>query len=121
MCLNNFYAAIICFICSFVVTNEGANAIEFCQKYPEVIIYIFTASILAALGQICIFLLVSQFGALVCSVTTTTRKFFTIMASVILYGHHLAVRQWLGVALVFTGLFSNVLYHHFYVRKSKTK
>ena len=35
---------------------------------------------------------------------TTTRKLFTILASVLYYGHVLTMQQWSGVALVFLGL-----------------
>lgn len=35
---------------------------------------------------------------------TTTRKFFTILASVVFYGNALVSRQWVGVVLVFLGL-----------------
>mmetsp|Transcript_124062 Transcript_124062/g.185423 ORF Transcript_124062/g.185423 Transcript_124062/m.185423 type:complete len:323 (+) Transcript_124062:15-983(+) len=110
MMLNNLYASIICFVCAFVFTNQGMRAIEFCQKYPEVWQYLGIASVLAALGQVCIFLLVSQFGALACSITTTTRKFFTILVSILYYGHQLSDKQWLGVFLVFIGLSVHVAY-----------
>jgi hypothetical protein len=33
------------------------------------------------------------------------RKFFTVLASVIFFGNSLAGRQWVGVVLVFAGLF----------------
>jgi UDP-galactose transporter B1 len=33
------------------------------------------------------------------------RKFFTVLASVIFFGNSLLGRQWLGVVLVFAGLF----------------
>ena len=48
---------------------------------------------------------VTSFGSLVCSLVTTTRKFFTIVFSVLLFGNSLASQQWLGIVLVFTGLF----------------
>lgn len=35
---------------------------------------------------------------------TTTRKFFTILASVVFFGNVLTSQQWSGVALVFCGL-----------------
>jgi len=35
---------------------------------------------------------------------TTTRKFFTILFSVFLYGHVLSLQQWTGVSMVFLGL-----------------
>ena len=40
---------------------------------------------------------------------TTTRKLFTILFSVMLYGHVLSSLQWLGVALVFVGLSIDVV------------
>jgi drug/metabolite transporter (DMT)-like permease len=36
--------------------------------------------------------------------SSSTRKFFTILLSVLLYGHSLQALQWTGVALVFFGL-----------------
>lgn len=46
---------------------------------------------------------VSEFGPLPCSVVTTTRKFFTVLASVIIFGNVLLGRQWIGAILVFSG------------------
>ena len=51
-----------------------------------------------------IFLTVTHFGPLTCSIFTTTRKFFTILGSVIIFSHPLLGRQWVGVVLVFVGL-----------------
>lgn len=51
-----------------------------------------------------IFITVTTFGPLTTSIVTTTRKFFTILASVLFYGNALVLRQWLGVVLVFLGL-----------------
>ncbi len=47
---------------------------------------------------------VSNFGPLPCSIATTTRKFFTILCSVIFFGNPLVNTQWLAVFLVFLGL-----------------
>uniref|UniRef100_A0A1I8F9L8 UAA transporter n=1 Tax=Macrostomum lignano TaxID=282301 RepID=A0A1I8F9L8_9PLAT len=52
---------------------------------------------------------VVNYGPLNCSLVTTTRKFFTILGSVILFGHPLTNRQWLGTCLVFVGLFGESL------------
>lgn len=51
-----------------------------------------------------IFMTVTSFGPLTCSIITTTRKFFTILASVIFFQNPMNNRQWLGTAMVFTGL-----------------
>lgn len=62
------------------------------------------------LGQFFIFLMVANFGPLACSVVTTTRKFFTVLCSVLLFGNVLIARQWLGAVLVFAALFVDMLY-----------
>ena len=49
---------------------------------------------------------VSDFGPLPCSIITTTRKFFTVLFSVIIFGTILAGHQWIGVVLVFSGIIS---------------
>ena len=51
-----------------------------------------------------IFLTVTHFGPLTCSVITTTRKFFTILGSVLIFRHPLTTLQWTGTVLVFAGL-----------------
>jgi len=51
-----------------------------------------------------IFLTVTYFGPLTCSIMTTTRKFFTILGSVLIFGHPLTALQWTGTVLVFAGL-----------------
>ncbi len=54
--------------------------------------------------QVFIFTTITNFGPLTCSIFTTTRKFFTILGSVIFFGNSLLTRQWIGVVLVFMGL-----------------
>jgi len=56
--------------------------------------------------QYFIFMCVSEFGPLPCSVATTTRKFFTVLASVIIFGNSLISRQWFGACFVFAGIYS---------------
>ena len=51
-----------------------------------------------------IFLTVTYFGPLTCSIFTTTRKFFTILGSVLIFRHPLSILQWTGTVLVFAGL-----------------
>lgn len=46
---------------------------------------------------------VVYFGPLTCSIVTTTRKFFTILGSVILFGNVMSTMQWVGTVLVFLG------------------
>jgi len=39
---------------------------------------------------------------------TTTRKFFSILGSVIIHGHTISTIQWIGVIFVFAGLSAEV-------------
>lgn len=48
---------------------------------------------------------VVYFGPLTCSIITTTRKFFTILASVVLFANPISPMQWVGTILVFLGEF----------------
>lgn len=63
-----------------------------------------------AVVQHFIFLTVSTFGPLTCSVITTTRKFFTILSSVIFFQHPLTVIQWFATVLVFVGLMLDTVF-----------
>ncbi|CAB0029656.1 unnamed protein product [Trichogramma brassicae] len=63
-----------------------------------------------ALGQYFIFLTVSEYGPLACSIATTTRKCFTVLASVLFFGNSMLPRQWLATFIVFFGLFLDGLY-----------
>jgi UDP-galactose transporter B1 len=103
MTFMNFYAVIIVFVAMFV-TDGFFPAIAFCTRYPEVVWEIASFSILSALGQTVIMYTLFRFNSLVLTTITTTRKFFTILGSVIVFGHVLNEYQMLGVFLVFLGL-----------------
>lgn len=95
---------------AIVVSGEGLVFVNFVQRHPSVMWQLITFSIASALGQFFIFLTVSDFGPLPCSIVTTTRKFFTVLGSVILFGNTLLPRQWLATVIVFTGLFLDSMY-----------
>ncbi|KRX99453.1 Solute carrier family 35 member B1 [Trichinella pseudospiralis] len=66
-----------------------------------------------------IFMTVTEFGPLTCSIATTTRKFFTVLASVIFFQNPLTLRQWIGTVLVFLGLSLDSFYGKAPVKKEK--
>jgi len=99
----NVYAAVYLAI-GLVVTGEGVEAVGFVQRHPTVLFNILVFGIASAIGQNFIFTTINNFGPLTCSIFTTTRKFFTILGSVLIFSNPLQGRQWLGVALVFFGL-----------------
>ncbi len=57
-----------------------------------------------------IYMMIVNFGSLMCSIVTTTRKFFTVLASVVLFSHTMSNQQMVGAALVFTGLMADQLF-----------
>lgn len=95
---------VILTLAGLAITGEGERAVYFVLRHPEVLLNIVLFSLASAIGQIFIFYTITLFGPLTCSIFTTTRKFFTILASVIIFGNALLTRQWFGVVLVFVGL-----------------
>lgn len=93
---------------ALVLTGEGKSFVAFALKHPELFGHLASLALAGAIGQLFIFMMVSGFGPLPCSVVTTTRKFFTVLFSVLFFGNNLSSRQWLGTFLVFTGLFADM-------------
>lgn len=75
----------VALLAGIIFTGEYSTFYEFQAKYPNVWGYILVYSLCSAVGQHFIFVTVVTFGPLMCSVITTTRKFFTILCSVILF------------------------------------
>lgn len=119
MTYMNFFAVLLVGA-ALVVTQSLMPAIEFCQRFPEVLIEIVLFSLASAIGQNFVLHTVFRFNSLIVTTITTTRKFFTILASVLWFGHHLNLTQWLGVAMVFSGLGMDIV-QKYYQRKQKHK
>jgi len=93
-----------------LATGEIWTFLAFVSRHPAIIWQLASVSVASALGQYFIFMCVSEFGPLPCSLITTTRKFFTVLGSVVIFGNSLLNRQWAGAALVFTGLVLDGIY-----------
>ncbi|XP_032831428.2 solute carrier family 35 member B1 [Petromyzon marinus] len=93
-----------------LVTGEIFEFVSFTERHPAILYKILLFSITSALGQNFIFMTVVSFGPLTCSIITTTRKFFTILASVLLFSNPMSSFQWVGTVLVFMGLGMDSLY-----------
>lgn len=109
MYFTNYWSCIFLGV-AIVGTGEIRWFVEFLSRHPLTIAYLGALSVTSAIGQLFIYLMVQEFGPLPCSIVTTTRKFFTVLASVIFFGNSLTGRQWLGTALVFLGLFLDTYY-----------
>jgi UDP-galactose transporter B1 len=60
-----------------------------------------------ALGQVFIFITISKFGALTCSIIGLARKVTTLVASIYFYGHHLNGIQFSGLVLSVASMVMN--------------
>ncbi|XP_054616480.1 solute carrier family 35 member B1 isoform X1 [Dunckerocampus dactyliophorus] len=100
-----FFGVTECFVPAVVLwTGEVWEFLSFTERYPSILYNILLFGMTSALGQTFIFMTVVYFGPLTCSIVTTTRKFFTILGSVILFGNVMSGMQWFGTILVFLGL-----------------
>lgn len=81
------------------------NSIEFVQAYPRIVPDIATLSVSAVAGQFAISYTIQSFGALLYAGIMTTRQFFSVLASDIIFKHGLTTLQWTGACMVFSALF----------------
>lgn len=107
MLAMNYWSTLILGV-ALLVTGEGKSFLEFSFKYPELHLHLAALALAGAIGQLFIFMMVSSFGPLPCSIVTTTRKFFTVLFSVLFFGNLISGRQWMGTLLVFSGLFADM-------------
>ncbi|PTB67449.1 UAA transporter [Trichoderma citrinoviride] len=84
--------------------GELNAALEFVTKYPAVWKDVLGFAACGALGQVFIFYTLSTFSSVLLVTVTVTRKMFTMILSVVAFGHRLTQMQWLGVGLVFGGI-----------------
>eukprot|EP01117_Protostelium_nocturnum_P009837 TRINITY_DN3507_c0_g1_i1.p1 TRINITY_DN3507_c0_g1~~TRINITY_DN3507_c0_g1_i1.p1 ORF type:complete len:331 (-),score=66.29 TRINITY_DN3507_c0_g1_i1:29-1021(-) len=99
----NAWAVLLTGSC-LVVSGKGVDGTLFCMRNPAVLFQIGLFSLCSAVGQIFIHYTIFEFGALICSIVATTRKFFTILLSILFFGNELASLQWFAVFTVFSGL-----------------
>ncbi|XP_019759916.2 solute carrier family 35 member B1 homolog isoform X1 [Dendroctonus ponderosae] len=97
-------------IAVMLITGESVAFLQYAKENVSICSALLFIGLASALGQLFIFSMVSEFGPLVLSIVTTTRKFFTVLGSVVFFGNTLTERQWIGAFLVFFGLFLDAYY-----------
>ncbi|KAA0193450.1 Solute carrier family 35 member B1 [Fasciolopsis buskii] len=95
---------------ALLVTGESSLFVHFARAHPEIIPNMIYFGLASAIGQIFLFTLLTNFGSLTCAIVTTTRKFFTVLASIMLFSHVMTHQQWIGTILVFSGIFLDQFY-----------
>jgi len=104
----NKWAGIICLSIAILSFQMG-GFVKFVIAYPLVIKDLVLLAILGTFGQVFIFYTIFNFSPLVLSIVTTTRKFFTVLASIMIYKHSVNQWQWIAIGLVFVGVFIEML------------
>ena len=79
------------------------------RPYLSLIQHLCILNIAAACGQIFIFLTITWFTPVITTMITTTRKFITILLSVLLYGHSFTLIQWFCIIFIFVGLYIAII------------
>uniref|UniRef100_A0A915JWE8 Solute carrier family 35 member B1 n=1 Tax=Romanomermis culicivorax TaxID=13658 RepID=A0A915JWE8_ROMCU len=95
---------------SILLTGDFFSFIGFIKQFPYVLGYMALFALSSAVGQFFVFVTVTEFGPLNCSIITTIRKVITILASVLIFGNLLTIRQTLAATIVFVALFLDAFY-----------
>jgi UDP-galactose transporter B1 len=82
-CSNLWSATLV--TCLLTLAGEWTHVLAFIARYPVVLLDMLAFSVVSAVGQIFIYYTVKHYGSLLCAVITTSRKFFTVLASVFYY------------------------------------
>uniref|UniRef100_A0A7R9ZMF3 Sugar phosphate transporter domain-containing protein n=1 Tax=Craspedostauros australis TaxID=1486917 RepID=A0A7R9ZMF3_9STRA len=88
-----------------MISGQWQQGVHLLQSDGQLRMAIFILNLVVSVGQIFIFLTVTWYSSLACTTITTTRKFITILLSVIYFGHKFSMMQWCAVGLVFGGLY----------------
>ena len=104
--INKWAAFLMFCIASF--KGELIPFVHYCNESRWFMLQIAALCFTGVLGQQFIFLTVVNFGPLACSVITTTRKFFTVLLSTLIFQHVLTFKHWVCISMVFFGLAINM-------------
>ncbi|KAH3761202.1 solute carrier family 35 member B1 family protein [Pelomyxa schiedti] len=103
MCFANLYAGVMLFV-GLIINGELFGAIAFLIRNPLALAPITLFSLCSAFGQMCVYVVITHFGSLVCSTITTARKFTSIVLSVWWFQHPTTITMWLSVIAVYAGV-----------------
>jgi UDP-galactose transporter B1 len=120
MLFINVYALLL--LVPMAIADDQMNSgIQILQDDPILLRAIVILSAVVGIGQIFIFLTITWYSSLVCTTITTTRKFFTILFSVLHFGHHFSSWQWVSICMVFGGLYLSILPNNGKSKQEKVK
>ncbi|KXZ55596.1 hypothetical protein GPECTOR_2g1146 [Gonium pectorale] len=92
-----------------IATHQLLPALAFLNRNPEAIWWILALSAASALVQLVISWTIKRYGAVVFATIMTTRQFFSILLSSVVYLTPLTLGQWGGTLLVFGAIYVKAL------------
>lgn len=101
------------------LSTELSDFAAFARGAPACLLDMGLFCLGGALGQTFVFRSLGSFGSITLVTITVTRKLFTIILSVLLYGHAVSNGQWLAVAVVFAGILIEAFPPKFLVRAAE--
>ena len=102
MLIQNTFTALNSLVLTLLL--EGSAPLKFVSSNIDLAPSFLGLTLAGGLGQTFIYAALISFGSLYLSLITTTRKFFTVFASVFYFSHQLSSLQWLSVAVIFFAL-----------------
>jgi len=87
-----------------LMSGQWWGALSFVTRYPSSLLLILLQSIVSTAVQLFIVFTIKEYGALQFALIMTVRQFCSIVASCLVFGHHLSSWQWTGCVLVIGGL-----------------
>lgn len=91
-------------------SQEIVEVYNFATRHPIILWQLALLGLAGAVGQLFIFTMVTSFGALPCSITTTVRKFISVVFSIIFYKNPSTAVQWVAIVLVFSALLADAFW-----------
>lgn len=91
---------------SLLVLNQVHVFLQMCEEMGFVLVFL---GLTGAMGQVFIFVTISKFGALTCSIIGLARKVTTLVASIYIYGHHLNAVQTSGLVIAVGAMVMNFM------------
>jgi len=98
----NFIQLIICTFPFVSGASSISAVVDFATRHPSVQPMLLWLALTMGIGNLFIYKLQNEFGALTVTTTTTLRKLASIMFSVFYFGHQMATIQWIAVVVVVT-------------------
>lgn len=93
-----------CWLRRTLCASSLCAQVAYIHAHPDIAWDIALLCVTSALGQKFVFLTIEAFSALTLTTITTTRKFITILLSVVWYGNELSLWRWGAIGVVLGGV-----------------